>query len=47
MSSRISSLNNDLESKELEINRFKKKHQDAENQNSTLNATVEKLKYNA
>ena len=36
-----------MESKELEINRFKKKHQDSENQNSALNATVEKLKYNA
>lgn len=43
---RLSSLNNDIESKELEISRLKKYRQDSENENNFLVAINEKFKYN-
>lgn len=42
---RLSSLNIDIESKELEISRLKKYRQDSENENNFLVAINEKLKY--
>lgn len=43
---RLSSLNIDIESKELEISRLKKYRQDSENENNFLVTINEKLKYN-
>ena len=40
----ISSLNNDIELKELDINRFKKKNQDLEDENNMLAIEKENLK---
>ena len=41
---RLSSLNNDIDSKDLEINRLKKKNQDFENDNNLLSIEKENLK---